>query len=132
MPQELCTPFNKPTSSIILPLTMSKYSGKWKLKRRKRDLANWALIRLMDIFLCSCFCVLSLSETQINAKMPIGFQRINKLDSGLVSTDDNRLSLCFCPQVLIKEMTEAISQLPRKRFFRQRAHANPFSDHALH
>ena len=27
--------------------------------------------------------------------------------------------------------TEDPTQLPRKKFFRQRAHANPFSDHAL-
>lgn len=26
---------------------------------------------------------------------------------------------------------EGIAQLPRKRFYRQRAHANPFSDHSL-
>lgn len=25
----------------------------------------------------------------------------------------------------------ALAQLPRKRFYRQRAHANPFSDHSL-
>lgn len=24
-----------------------------------------------------------------------------------------------------------VAQMPRKRFYRQRAHANPFSDHAL-
>jgi len=27
--------------------------------------------------------------------------------------------------------SEEIVKLPRKRFFRQRAHANPFSDHDL-
>lgn len=26
---------------------------------------------------------------------------------------------------------EGIARLPRKRFYRQRAHANPFSDHSL-
>lgn len=26
---------------------------------------------------------------------------------------------------------DAVAKLPRKKFYRQRAHANPFSDHAL-
>ena len=26
---------------------------------------------------------------------------------------------------------EGVAQLPKKKFYRQRAHANPFSDHAL-
>jgi tRNA (guanine-N7-)-methyltransferase len=26
---------------------------------------------------------------------------------------------------------EGVSELPRKKFYRQRAHANPFSDHQL-
>jgi len=30
-----------------------------------------------------------------------------------------------------KRQSEDIVKLPRKRFFRQRAHANPFSDHDL-
>lgn len=30
-----------------------------------------------------------------------------------------------------KVQDAALAKLPRKRFYRQRAHANPFSDHAL-
>ena len=30
-----------------------------------------------------------------------------------------------------KESSAATPQLPRKKYFRQRAHANPFSDHEL-
>jgi tRNA (guanine-N7-)-methyltransferase len=32
---------------------------------------------------------------------------------------------------LDKEAEEGVAELPRKKFYRQRAHANPFSDHNL-
>lgn len=30
-----------------------------------------------------------------------------------------------------QEEEKVLAELPRKKFYRQRAHANPFSDHAL-
>lgn len=31
----------------------------------------------------------------------------------------------------VKRTKDGVTQLPRKKFYRQRAHANPFSDHML-
>lgn len=33
---------------------------------------------------------------------------------------------------LDQQNEEGLTELPRKKFYRQRAHANPFSDHNLH
>jgi hypothetical protein len=61
----------------------------------------------------------------------VKYQYLNNITTAATMTADLPNKQKGRERDRVKRTKDGVTQLPRKKFYRQRAHANPFSDHML-